>query len=304
MSTASERGILCAGRLYCDLVFTGVPNLPRLGEETFAQGLTSHAGGGAFITAATIRALGCKASVFATLPEAPFDQVVRRDMVATGITSELCATATPGQGPQVTAATVLNGDRSFLTHNAGTALPATALPVGAWQHLHIGELRTLVDYPGLVDQARTAGMTLSVDCGWDESLLHQGTTVSDLLAGVDVFLPNEMEYEALTASGCRESSATLVVVKRGDKGASALQAGTWVHHPGTTAEVVDTTGAGDAFNGGFLVSWLAGEPLNTCLAVGNCCGAASVRSVGGTSGLSGLQNDLQAVLAGLVADAK
>ena len=274
-----------------------MPHLPRLGEETFAQELSLHTGGGAFITAATIRALGCEASLFGTLPEAPFDQIVARDMTAVGITPELCTTALPGRGPQVTVATVLNGDRAFLTHNAGAALPATSLPDGSWRHLHIGELRTLIDYPGLIEQARNANMTLSVDCGWDEELVNQGSDLCDLLRRVDVFLPNEKEFETLTSSGFNLDTSSLIAVKRGERGASVYQAGSWLHHNGTSAEVVDTTGAGDAFNGGFLVSWLAGYPLSTCLAIGNYCGAASVATVGGTNGLSELRENISTVLA-------
>ncbi|MEM7568109.1 MAG: hypothetical protein AAF321_12840, partial [Pseudomonadota bacterium] len=60
--------VLCAGRLYCDLVFAGAPRLPTLGEEVFCEGLTLDAGGGAFITAAWLAALGRRATLFAIAP--------------------------------------------------------------------------------------------------------------------------------------------------------------------------------------------------------------------------------------------
>jgi sugar/nucleoside kinase (ribokinase family) len=266
--------------------------MPQLGEETFAKNLTTTAGGGAFITAATISALDQEVSLLATLPAAPFDQIVKTEMAAVGISPELCQSAPNGFGPQLTVATVIDGDRSFLTHNAGPALPDAPLPSGEWRHLHVGELRTLADHPDLIAQARGLGMTISVDCGWDESVVHQGSQVVDLLAGIDVFLPNETEFNALTASGCREDVAPLVVVKCGKEGARALTAGDWHHQPGIPTEVVDTTGAGDSFNGGFIVSWLSGLPLPACLAKGNQCGAASVSGVGGTCGVQTLRSRL------------
>ena len=72
--------VLCAGRLYCDLVFVNAPRLPTPGTEVFAPGLTLHAGGGAFITAANLAALGHQAFQLSTLPAAPFDQVVQNDL--------------------------------------------------------------------------------------------------------------------------------------------------------------------------------------------------------------------------------
>jgi sugar/nucleoside kinase (ribokinase family) len=55
--------------------------------------------------------------------------------------------------------------------------------------------------------------------------------------------------------------------------------------PAPRVTPVDTTGAGDAFNAGFLRRWLAGHPLVDCLAFGNRIGAASTRRAGGIDAL-------------------
>jgi sugar/nucleoside kinase (ribokinase family) len=49
-------------------------------------------------------------------------------------------------------------------------------------------------------------------------------------------------------------------------------------------EVVDTTGAGDSFDAGFLLGWLRGLPLADCLRLGAVCGSLSATAVGGTAG--------------------
>lgn len=279
------RSILCAGRVYCDLVFTGAPALPSLGTEVFAEGLSLHVGGGAAITAATFAALGHSATLFATLPAAPFDTVVREDLAQLGVDTGPCG---QGMAAQITVAIPAQDDRAFLTHRAGPALPA-ALPSGPWRHLHIGELTTAQEHPSLIAAARDMGLTVSLDCSWDAATLAKGRDLAEVLSQVDVFLPNTAEFEALTRAGLPDGMAPLTVVKDGANGARAHTATGWTKGPTTAVPVVDATGAGDAFNGGFLAAWLDGAPLAVCLAQGNRCGAAAVRAPGGTGGLAHLK---------------
>lgn len=286
---APSAAVLCAGRLYCDLVFTGVPALPTMGTETFSDGLSVHAGGGAFITAASLSALGHPASLLATLPAAPFDTVVADQIAAAQVDLSQCRPAARGAAPQLTVAIAGAEDRAFLSHKSGAALPTTAFPGDAYAHLHIGELRTLVEHPNLIAAARRSGMTLSTDCGYDDALLANGSDMRDLLSQVDVFLPNESEFAQLRQTGLPEATAPLTVIKRGANGAEAVANGAWTAQPTHPAKVVDATGAGDAFNGGFLAGWLAGQPLTDCLALGNRCGRASIGQVGGTGGLPELR---------------
>lgn len=297
--TGPSQSILCAGRLYCDLVFTGVPSLPQPGSEIFADDLSLHAGGGAFITAAAFSALGWKAAILGTLPAAPFDQIVRRDIAHTQVDDSLCAPAKDGQGPQITVAIARDGDRAFLSHKPGAALPNVPPLSSRFRHLHIGELRTLIEHPDLIQLARAASMTISLDCGWDEPLLSNGAAQTSLISQVDVFLPNDSEYEHLRASGLPERTADLTVVKCGQNGAQCLTPEGWIAKPTQPVTVVDATGAGDAFNGGFLSGWLSGETLDTCLATGNHCGAASVKHRGGIGGLADLRRDLSSVQLGV-----
>jgi ribokinase len=75
--------------------------------------------------------------------------------------------------------------------------------------------------------------------------------------------------------------ARLVVVKNGDRGAVACTDGTVTTSAGVPTETVDTTGAGDSFDAGFLAAWLGDEPLDRALAIANACGALSTRVIGG-----------------------
>jgi sugar/nucleoside kinase (ribokinase family) len=57
-----------------------------------------------------------------------------------------------------------------------------------------------------------------------------------------------------------------------------------VRVPALAADPVDTTGAGDSFDAGFLRAWLDGADLEECLALGVVCGALSTRQAGGVDG--------------------
>jgi len=288
-----SNSVLCAGRLYCDLVFTGVDGLPTLGTETFADELGLHAGGGAFITAATLCALGQSAALLATIPAAPFDKIVERDIAYNVVDARQCTPAPPGIDPQITVVVAAENDRAFLSRRAGVALPTlTPDAFSNHCHLHIGELRTLLEHPDLIDLARSAGLTISLDCGWDDGMMADVAVLTGLIAQVDVFLPNEAETTRLSELGLSEKTAPLTVVKCGAQGARANRKSGWITVAASRADVVDATGAGDAFNGGFLYEWLRGTGLEQCLVTGNSCGGAVVQARGGTGGLDMVRNDM------------
>jgi sugar/nucleoside kinase (ribokinase family) len=107
---------------------------------------------------------------------------------------------------------------------------------------------------------------------------------------VDVFLPNRVEIQGITGSrdveeGIRklENGRTLVVGKLGEEGCIAWYGRGWIRVSAFPVEVVDTTGAGDSFNAGFLHTWLRGEKLADCLRFAAACGALSTRGLGGTA---------------------
>ncbi|PWJ11452.1 carbohydrate kinase family protein [Jannaschia seohaensis] len=283
---AERPGVLCAGRVYCDLVFTGLPRLPTAGTEIFADDLSLHPGGGAAITAAYIAALGRPAFLAAHLPSAPFQAPVAAGLERCGVDLNLSKPSTEPGAFQLTVAMAHGGDRAFVTRDVGPAVPtldAASLRAARIGHLHIGELKTLVERPDLLTLARAAGLSVSLDCGWDDALT---ASVAPLIEAVDLFLPNAEEMARLTALGLCPAPRGATVVKRGAEG-SSTPGGPCLPPP--AARVVDTTGAGDAFNGGFLDAWLSGAPLLACQEAGNTCGARAVSHPGGTAGAEALR---------------
>ncbi|MFW5654718.1 MAG: carbohydrate kinase family protein [Roseicyclus sp.] len=271
--------VVTAGRLYCDLVFTGLDAPPTSGHEVFAEDLHLRTGGGAFITAAYLARLGHDAALFATLPAAPFTDRVIADAELFGL--RLHGTA-PGAGtaPQITVAFPLGGDRSFVTKRVGPALPDIATMPRA-RHLHIGEMTTALEHPDLIGAARRAGMTISLDCAWDGIALKRND-LGEVIAAVDLFFPNADEVAELARQGVEPRPRQALVTKRGADGAEYRPAsGPTLHAPARPARIRDLTGAGDAFNAGFLSAWLRGAAPQRALQEGTRLGAIAIAEIGG-----------------------
>ncbi len=291
MTRAKRSGrVLSVGRLYCDLIFTELPKMPTLGEEVFAGGLSIKPGGGAFITAAYVAALGRPVSLASALPSGPFASALMADLEASGVDLSASEETPANLDPQITVAMASGLERAFLTRRAGPAVPGAfdaAVASGAFAHLHIGELATLVEAPDLIEKARSAGLSISLDCSWDDAVLARDD-LAGLISAVDIFLPNETEAERLGILKAATPPAPLTIVKRGPDGSIAITAEETVSAPTKPVDVIDSTGAGDAFNAGFIDAWLSKLPLKQCLEAGNRCGAEAVMRVGGASDLPDL----------------
>lgn len=141
--------------------------------------------------------------------------------------------------------------------------------------------------PRLFKRAREMGLTVSLDTNYDPSERWEG--VRSLLPLVNVFLPNVQEACALTgkedpveaAKTLVEWGAEFVVVKMGTQGALGIHEGKLEAVPALKVETVDTTGAGDNFDAGFIYGFLKRWNLRDSLKLGAVCGALSTRAIGG-----------------------
>jgi sugar/nucleoside kinase (ribokinase family) len=111
----------------------------------------------------------------------------------------------------------------------------------------------------------------------------------ELLPYVDLLLPNEGEACRITRKNTLDEAlkelsrrVRCVAVKCGSRGSVVRMAGETFRVGGVPVKPVDTIGAGDSFNAGFLFGWLNGWPANECAYAGNVTGALSTLRVGGT----------------------
>ena len=147
----------------------------------------------------------------------------------------------------------------------------------------------------LLDRAEEAGCTASLDVGhqpqWLLDPANHATCARLFL------LPNEREANILAGGDAydylRFTQArhwTGGVVKMGPQGALMRDGTTTVHVPACSVETVDTTGAGDAFDAGFIDGLLDRETSEECLRRGCICGSLSTRSAGALNGLPGRED--------------
>jgi sugar/nucleoside kinase (ribokinase family) len=142
-------------------------------------------------------------------------------------------------------------------------------------------------------EAKQNGLTTSFDPNSDPTQTWRGG-IREVFAHTDVLFLNEMEAARLTrqkdldhALKCLSQTAPCVVVKRGQRGAIAIQGEKLNSVRGFKVKAVDTTGAGDCFAAGFISGYVEGLSVRKCLALGNACGALSTTRPGGTAAQPG-----------------
>jgi sugar/nucleoside kinase (ribokinase family) len=200
-------------------------------------------------------------------------------------------------------------DRAILT-STGTIgdLRAEAVDrelVRSARHLHVSSYflqRGLQrDLPRLFREARGAGISTSIDPNWDPAGDWDGGLLS-LLSETDVFFPNSAEARAITgiddvdvAAEALAEHGCVVAMKFGQGGGLAMSGDEVVRSESIPAVVVDTTGAGDSFDAGFLAGRRADWSLGRSLALAVACGSLSTRAVGGTAAQPTMEEALGAL---------
>lgn len=259
--------------------------------------ISTAEGGSAANVAAWLGAQGVTTTFVGCVGDDTFGHSAMEKLAAAGVTVRAAV------NPQLATGLCIvlverDGQRSMLPDSgANAALAAADLPLDAFfpgAHLHLS------GYPLLHERSREAGlaalrtakatgMTVSVDPS-SASLLAAvgGDKFVRWTKGADLLLANEEEAKVLAGVPVvRDAAAVLcasyaeVVVKLGSSGALWQREFISATAPAETAmEVVDTTGAGDAFAAGFLTSWLLHPEPESALAAGNRVAARALTRVG------------------------
>lgn len=281
--------MLITGPWFADLIFRGLsrPILP--GTEVFAEQFNLLPGG-AFTLAMALRRLGHEVVWATDFGNDLFSQHVLSLARAEGL-NEVGFRHHRIPLRSLTVVFSYTSDRAMTTYQDPVSPPSLATLLRE-HHPKILLLPSLQ-----YGQATRAALCLAHELGAQVFMDCQdvpGTLdipmVRDTLAQVDIFAPNTDEALRLTGTTTVEDAldalaelVDTVIIKRGRTGATAVQYGQRFDIAGIPLAAVDTTGAGDCFNAGFIHAQLTGHPFPDCLAAANACGAAAVTDLGSSA---------------------
>ena len=293
--------VLAIGELNCDLIMTGFKELPQLGREILGESFQQVMGSSTAICAAGMAALDLKVGFHGPIGDDSGGHFAKNALSATGVDTSNCI-IDKDVATGVTISLGMNGDRALVTYLGAIAtfrLEQIDLSLlKQTRHIHVGSFYLQHGLrPGLAKLFRLAqelGVTTSLDAGWDDSGVWDGGLL-DVLKYTTIFLPNETEAAHITKTDVPEDAAKrlpaqITVVKCGADGAVACRDGQIYRGQPFKVTPVDTTGAGDSFNAGFIYGFLNGMSMADCLTYGNACGAYSVTKIGGASSCAKLSD--------------
>ena len=293
---------LVVGELNPDLILCDYRSFPVLGQEVLVEDLALMLGSASAICAVGLARLGNTVRMASKVGTDQWGDFCVHALTDAGVDTSFVK-RDPRSKTGLTVSITGSKDRALVTYLGAIATfqaaDVDARAADGCGHLHVSSyflqqgLRQ--DCCALFAAAHARGLTTSLDPGFDPSEKWAGG-LRETLGETDVFFPNEVELRGLGGSQdpveCLrrlDNGHTLIVAKLGAAGCTALDRGNPVHVPAFPVKPVDTTGAGDSFNAGFLHAWTQGMPVQESLRFGAACGALSTRAMGGTGGQASLE---------------
>ena len=295
----SPSPVLSAGILVVDHLSSPIARLPRAGELILCDRLPLAVGGCAANVAIDLARVGVGVGVAGCVGRDPFGQFLIDCLAAAGIDTSPVRMLSEAATSGTLIINVVGEDRRFI-HAAGAnaVMQASDIPLERIKQakvFYVGGYLLMPALEGpnglamLFREARAAGATTALDVVVPGPGDHW-SKLEPLLAETDVFLPNEDEAAIITgltdpldqAQRFRDAGAGTVVITRGERGTLLVNDKLRIRAGTYPTNFVGGTGAGDAFDAGYIAGLLAGEDPIGCLKWGAALGASCVRSISAT----------------------
>lgn len=283
------------GEIYLDHVFSGFEDWPGPGEEIFTDRYAWELGGGAVTTACALSRLGRSVQLIGLVGEDQFPTVQARLNIF-GVSAASITRTRERSGVTVSISTT--SDRSFFTYRGVNSRLAehlrqnTALlqAAASARHVHIAMPLAPDDAELVLPLLKQHGSSVSIDVGHHVKWLEDKRSL-EVVRAIDYVMPNEKEAVLLAGtpenylSLCRSLGVRHALVKLGSAGAVMLSDGVEYRAVPPEVKTLDTTGAGDAFDAGFIDAVLSGLAPKQCIERGCVTGALSTRAAGALEAL-------------------
>ena len=290
--------VLAIGELNADLILTGLKQGPVLNQEIIADNYKKTLGSSTALCACNIAKLGFSVAFCGKIGNDEMGSFVLDELKKRNIDTGFCVIDSK---VETGLTLVLNwqGDRAMVSVLGATSTFSTKdfdiNIIKSAKHIHVGSffLQSALrkDLPEIFKTAHEWGISTSLDTGWDDTG-NWDYDIRSVLKHTDIFFPNETEALHITGTSSFVDAATelekvcgnTVTIKRGKNGACCSFGGKrYAVDAMEDIKVVDTTGAGDSFNAGYIYAYIRGCSAAECLEFGNACGNICVATVGGSN---------------------
>lgn len=290
--------IAAIGELNVDVILNKIDGFPEIGKEKFAGDMLLTLGSSTAIFAANASSLGSKVCFVGMVGKDSFGTLVKESLANKGVATDYLI-ENPATATGATIVMSYDEDRANLTYQGAMDIMGyDDIDQSVFEntkHIHLSSLfmqsALLRDIDKVLEAAVKNGVTVSLDTQWDPAE-KWALDYKKVLPNITIFLPNEKELQALTATSSLEEAIEAVlpylgcamVVKMGSKGSLLVRKDGSRHMLPSflNRNVVDAIGAGDSFNSGFVSAFVKGLPLEKCQEVGNMTGALNTTAAGGT----------------------
>jgi sugar/nucleoside kinase (ribokinase family) len=307
--------VLCAGILVGDLFVPPLHRLPTAGELMVTDDFLMGAGGCAANVAVVLSKLGVGARVVGKVGRDSFGDFVTATLAGLGVDVS-CIGQSERMGTAKTVIVPVTGEDRRYIHTVGANADLTDqdFTPEAMSGVDVVYLGGYLVLPGLrpgaaaelFETAHRAGARTVLDVVLPADTRASMDDLSAILPSVDFFLPNNDEAQHLTgeqdperqAACFNDAGAETVVITMGADGLLVRTASAATQRlAAPEVDVVDGSGAGDAFAAGLIAGILEGWPLERSLAFANEVGALACTALGCSAGIPDRESVLRRISA-------
>ena len=298
MKEVKKFDVVSIADLCIDIIVTGSVK-PIYGQvEQLVDNYSIDVGGSVSIFASQFAKLGGQVCLFGKVGNDIQGKIILERLALAGVDVsfvEFCSNTSTAMGLNLSC----NNDRALLACLEAIDLIDNdifkQLLSVKTRHWHIGSYFLLKGLAGgwshWIKECKKEKISISLDTNWDPE--ESWDSILEILPLVDIFLPNEAEALSITrqddilkAGDILATYCPFVVIKCGENGAVVFTNNEVTEYPIPerlllNLQILDTTGAGDNFDAGFLFNWLKDEKLSTCIELAFECAISSLKALGG-----------------------